>query len=118
MPARKKTAAGPPTPKYQDRYPGAQPVEQAVGWTEWTEEGQEIVGTFMGIERFRNGWKADVDTDDGPKVFSTPSMLLGLLKRIEIGTSIAIVYAGDQPGPPAAGKNPIKEFEVYVIETP
>lgn len=120
MTARKGPGAGPGKPKdneWEDRYPGAREIEQAVGWTEWTEKGQEIVGTFMGIERFRNGWKADVDTDDGPVVFSTPSLLLGLLKRLEIGTSIAIVYTGDQAGQPAAGKAALKEFKVFILET-
>lgn len=113
--ATKKT--GPKKKKFGDRYPGATPVEQPADWTEWTEEGQEIVGTLRGLSEFRNGWKADVDTDEGPVLFSVPSMLLGLLKRIEHGTSIAIVYTGEKPGPAAAGKNPVKEFEVYVLET-
>lgn len=111
---RTTKATAPPKPEsYGDRYPGAQRVEGAGEWTEWKAVGQEIVGTFMGMERFRNGWKAEMDTDDGPVVFSVPSLLLGPLRRMEIGTALAIVYSGNQPGP--AGKNDLKEFEVYAI---
>ncbi len=115
MPAKKTRRPGATPTTRADRYPGAQPIEQAGDWTEWAEHDQEVVGTFMGLERFRNGWKADMDTENGPVVFSTPSLLLGLLKRVEIGTAIAIVYTGDRPGP--AGKNAIKEFEVYALPT-
>ena len=110
----KKAVVPPRKPEnYGDRYPGAKKVESAGDWTEWKAHGQEIVGTFMGMERFRNGWKAEMDTDAGPVVFSVPSLLLGSLRRIEIGTPLAIVYIGDRRGP--VGKNDLKEFEVYAI---
>jgi hypothetical protein len=112
---RTKTTRPPKRETYRDRYPGAKPVEGAGEWTEWKAHGQEIVGNFMGMERFRNGWKAEMDTDAGPVVFSVPSLLLGSLRRIEIGTALAIVYVGDRPGP--AGKNDLKEFEVYALGT-
>lgn len=100
-----------PHKDYSGRYPGAERVETPGDWTEWEQEGQEVVGVYKGTEPFRNGFKTTMDTPKGPVIFSTPKLLKAALDNVEIGTRIAIVYLGR--GRDTGKGEPLKEFDVY-----
>jgi len=101
-------------PDYAKRYPGAQEVTGAEGWNwQWTKPGQELVGTFMVCEPFKNGNKAKVrDTDGVVRLFSAPDQLADLLREIKPGDNIAIVFDHEKPSR-VPGHNPTKYFKVF-----
>ena len=104
-------------PNWASRFPGGREVEGDGTWFTWDHPGQELVGVFMGTERFRNGWKTTINTDDGLIVFSTPSLLKPKLAALEIGERVAIVYIGDSDRETAGTRkgNPLKEFKVFMM---
>ena len=112
MPRPRKEQQG--ATDYPSRYPGAQEVTGAEGWNwQWTKPGQELVGTFIVCEPFKNGNKAKVrDTDGVVRLFSCPDQLADMLREIRPGDNIAIVFDHEKP-PRVIGHNPTKYFRVF-----
>lgn len=101
-----------PSNSYQDRFPGSVPVHSGGTMLQWEKVGQEVIGTFVEIHPYKNGYIANVMTEEGPVAFSAPAMLADALKRLKNGDRIAIVFSGERP-PKKRGQSPLKLFEVY-----
>lgn len=98
---------------FSSRYKGGEEVRAAQGeWFAFEEVGDELVGTYQGMEPFRNGVKGSIITEEGPTVFSVGKLLRQQLDQISKGARIAIVLAGFQA---SDKQSPMKVFQVFKV---
>jgi hypothetical protein len=103
-----------PKENYADRFPGGVPLHPG-DMVKWDKIGQEMIGVFLNIKEFRNGYIAQMDTEeDGRVAFSAPTILADILLGLKKGSRVAIVFSGEKPAT-KAGLSPTKEFEVYQL---
>lgn len=104
---------------HAERFPGGVPLHGG-DMFKWEKVGQELIGTFISVKKFKKGHIGAMETENGRISFSAPTVLADILDGISAGAKIAIIYAKDKPNPkkdPATGKplNPTKFFEVYQL---
>jgi hypothetical protein len=104
-------------PNYERRFPGFKEQGGGEGWNwQWDTVGQELIGTFLSIEPFRNGHKAKVREADGTvRLFSAATVLADLLLPLERGDEIAIIFT-HQDSPKSKGQTGVKHFKLLKRE--
>lgn len=101
---------------YARRFPGFKEAASSDGgWNwQWERPGTELIGEFLSIEQFKNGYKAKVREADGTiRLFSAPAVLADQLQGVNRGAEIVIIFT-HQDAPKTKGQSGVKHFKLLV----
>lgn len=99
---------------FSGRYPGGKQVDvQRGGWHQFEKVGDDLVGIYMGMEPYKNGFKGTMKKTSGEVVvFSCATLLRDTLREIKVGERIAIVLTGFLP---SSQESPQKVYQVFRV---